>query len=629
MSLLVFAVYWPGRNGGFVFDDVHNLVENAKLHVGGLRLSDWVAASFSSNAGTFQRPLSMFTFVVNQYFTGLQPGPMKLTNVAIHIVNAWLVYALTRRLIRLGAQGVAESTSHWVALATATLWAVHPINLMAVLYIVQRMESLSHLFVFLGLLLYVDGRTDPKRGRGLARVLLGVVGCTVLGVLAKESAILLPLYALLLEVFVLRFRTTRRGFDKSLPILFAVVLLIPAIAGLFKVLPRVLDPAAFAARNFTLAQRLFTEAHVVLDYLTWTLAPNLRTLSLFHDDYPVARGLLDPPSTVFALLAIVGLAAMAWALRRRRPLAALGLAFFLGAHLLTGTVIPLELVFEHRNYFASYGLLLAGADLVLLLPAGTRFRTIGSALFLGFLAFCSGMTWLRADEWSNPLRFAQTEAEKHPDSPRATYNLANQYVVLTGYRPDSPFVHPAWVALDKARRAPGSNLLPEQASMIFAARIGAPQDPRWPVSIREKLLRQPLTSENRYSIIALNNCVVEGVCTFPKSDMLAMFGAALQNGPDAGMLSVYGKYALWVMHDPELALRLWRESAARGQRNPQLHVNLAMLAIHMGSFDEAQAEIDRVRASSMFDEYADDVLALEAALRRARASGEAVRTRPR
>jgi Flp pilus assembly protein TadD len=111
--------------------------------------------------------------------------------------------------------------------------------------------------------------------------------------------------------------------------------------------------------------------------------------------------------------------------------------------------------------------------------------------------------------------------------------------------------------------------------------------------------------------------------------MLAMFGAALQNGPDAGMLSVYGKYALWVMHDPELALRLWRESAARGQRNPQLHVNLAMLAIHMGSFDEAQAEIDRVRASSMFDEYADDVLALEAALRRARASGEAVRTRPR
>src|SRR5678809_321450 len=93
-----------------------------------------------------------------------------------------------------------------VALWVTAAWALNPINLMAVLLVVQRMESLCHTFVFAGLWLYLVGRTQLMAGeRGWMALLAGLLGGVALGVLAKESAVLLPLYALALECTVLGF----------------------------------------------------------------------------------------------------------------------------------------------------------------------------------------------------------------------------------------------------------------------------------------------------------------------------------------------------------------------------------------------------------------------------------------
>ena len=67
-------------------------------------------------------------------------------------------------------------------------------------------------------------------------------------------------------------------------------------------------------------------------------------------------------------MAIVVLIGAALALRKRRPLASLGVLWFFGAHALTSTIIPLELVYEHRNYFASLGLCLVLADVLFVMP---------------------------------------------------------------------------------------------------------------------------------------------------------------------------------------------------------------------------------------------------------------------
>jgi hypothetical protein len=153
-------VYSTGLNGGSVFDDNVNIVKNLALHVTSSSWNDWKAAVLSSPASDLSRPLAMLTFATNYYFTGLDPWPMKLTNIAIHLLNTVLVFGLLRSLLSVTANNVAHAQRRcqWAALFASACWALHPINLMAVLYIVQRMESLCRTFVLVGLWLCVAGR---------------------------------------------------------------------------------------------------------------------------------------------------------------------------------------------------------------------------------------------------------------------------------------------------------------------------------------------------------------------------------------------------------------------------------------------------------------------------------------
>src|SRR5687768_12950204 len=93
-------VYWPGLWGGFSFDDNPNIAFNTQLHVTKSNWDQWVAAAFSSPAKELPRPLAMLSFAINHLFTGLNPWPMKATNLAIHLCNTALVFGLVRALIR-------------------------------------------------------------------------------------------------------------------------------------------------------------------------------------------------------------------------------------------------------------------------------------------------------------------------------------------------------------------------------------------------------------------------------------------------------------------------------------------------------------------------------------------------
>ena len=619
-TLFVTAMaYWPGLGGGFTFDDYQNIVENPALRVSQLDWQDWLAAAFSSPASALQRPLAMVSFAANHFFTGLDPWPMKLTNLVIHLLNTLLVFGLVRSVF--GAVVAGQDPSHArqperVALFTATIWALNPINLMAVLFIVQRMEGLSHTFVFLGLWLYVLGRIRQQDGRsGWGLILIGLVPCPALGLLAKESAVLLPLYAFCLELFIFRFRGADAQRDRRIALLFTVLLLLPALIALAWLLPHAMRPGAFSSRTFTLAERLMTEPRVVMDYFRWTLLPDLRQLSLYHDDYVVSRGLFNPVSTAIAILAITTMVGLTWIGRLRRPLIGLGLSWFLAAQLLTATFINLELVFEHRNYFASLGLCVALADLLLLAPAQQSTRRLGVVIAGIFLTFSAATTHLRAREWSDPFRFASTEVAKQPNSPRATYGLARILVGATKYDPNSPITDAAWTALDRARAVQNSGILPDQAALIFAARTGRALQAEWWQDMQYKLRQRPIGPQEQISLVALSNCAVEGICQFPEQDMLATFGAALVQGPNPGVLSTFGKYSLHVLHDPSLALRLWRSACAGDPENPQFRLNLAMLLIDLGRDAEAANEIARLKRTGRLGQHAKTAARLDAYLR--------------
>jgi hypothetical protein len=496
---------------------------------------------------------------------------------------------------------------------TAAAWALHPINLMAVLFVVQRMESLSHTFVFAGLWLYLDGRQRQIAGRrgGWVSILAGLVGATGLGALAKESAVLLPLYAFLLEWCLPGLRGFRR--DPRLAWLFACVLLLPALLGGGWLLYRASSPTAFSYRDFTLGERLLTEGRVVMDYLRWTLLPSLGELSLYHDDYVISRGPWQPPTTLPALAGIAALAAAAVLLRRRRPLLALGMLWFLGAQALTATFMPLELVYEHRNYFASLGVCLAAGDLLLLAPRPGALRRVALLVAGLAVAWFAATTWLRASEWSDPYRFASSEAAKHPRSPRATYALGQLLIRMSGYRPDSPLVGAANETLERSRRLPASGILPHAGLLMLAANTGAPIRPEWWADMQARLRERPIGPQEINALGGLSTCAREGHCRFPTGQMVRTFESALSRGPNASILALYGDYAANVLGEPDVALGMWRE-ALRLQPTPVHRINLIKLLAATGRHAEARMQIAKLRRSGRLGQYEAEAARLESRL---------------
>ena len=141
----------------------------------------------------------------------LNPRVFHAAGLALHLVNVLLVFALLRRLL----PGSPSSARDWAAGAGALLFAVHPVQVESVAWIAEMRGLLSGLFVLLALHAYLrhakeqEGRVQEGRAGASpapARLLWFALStlCFGLALLAKPSAVALPLLAVTLETLILR-----------------------------------------------------------------------------------------------------------------------------------------------------------------------------------------------------------------------------------------------------------------------------------------------------------------------------------------------------------------------------------------------------------------------------------------
>ena len=631
--LLTALVYWPGLHGGFLFDDYPNIVDNTGVQPHNASLASLVRAALSSPASEFKRPLASLSFAVNYLVSGLDPYGMKLTNLIIHLLNGLLVFLLARALLQTaGAHPVRDRSSvneklsrtgcaptgmnphaGIVASLIAAGWMLLPINLTGVLYVVQRMESMANLFVLLGMIGYVAGRqrmlhdafagaggmlSDARPSstlRGLLLCIFSITVPTAVGILAKETAVMLPLYALLIEWALFQFRTRDDALDRRLIGLFLLVLVLPMVAGLAWLLPGILNPESWATRDFTLDSRLLSEARIVSDYIRWTLLPTPDALSFYHDDFRISTGLLSPWTTLFSM---VFLAALVWLmlwLRSRQPLVALGIALFLGCQLLTGTILPLELVYEHRNYFASFGLLLATVPL-LAVPRSVPLAMPRHVLLVGLMLCWTVLTAMTAYAWGNPLRLAEDLALRAPRSPRAQYELGRTYIIYSHYDPASPFTKLAYAPLEKAAALPDASILAEQALIFMNARMHLPLKDAWWDSMIDKLKARKSTVQDESSLAALTQCAHDHSCQLPRKRMVEAFMAALSHpDPSARLQAIYADYAWNVLGDHKLGLRMMEATVESGPQEPAYRITLIRMQAASGDTVRAQQSFETLK----------------------------------
>ncbi|MBS0430871.1 MAG: hypothetical protein JSS21_00475 [Proteobacteria bacterium] len=519
------------------------------------------------------------------------------------------------------AFAIDEAAAQRIALAVTAAWLLLPINLMGVLYVVQRMESLCQVFVLAGLWAYLRGRhrmlaAASVRGEraGFALATAGLILGTGVGLLSKESAVLLPVYAFLAEWTVLGFRTRQGRIDRRIVALFVVVLLLPTVLGLLWLVPRSIAPAAWEGRDFTLSQRLLSEARILVDYLHWIVLPDPSTLSVYHDQIRISTGLLAPWTTLASILLLAALLALAVALRRRLPLVALGILWFFAGQLLTATIVPLELVYEHRNYFASIGVLLALFSLLLGLRRRIALPIVRGALVLILLFWYGSVTFLRAQDWSNPLRLALAEANRHPDSARANYEAGRLLIIASDYAPGDT-LDAARVYLRRAAAIPGASTLPEQALIMVTDHRVHGDDAAYWQSMAIKLRGQPTRQEDISALISLTQCRSKGDCHFDAPPLQRAYLAALSRpAPNARLVAGYSDFARDLLHDRQTAIRYMRMAVAKAPGETAYRVQLAYLLAQDGQTAEAEKQIRILRGMNELGRLDAQIAALDGVL---------------
>jgi protein O-mannosyl-transferase len=431
MAVFVLLLYWTGLYGGFFFDDFVNFLEPEEIRIKGLSWNALSGAWDSGHAGPLGRPISMLSFALNHYFSGFVPFYFKLTNVVIHLLNGLLVYLLVHLIARaMGQSSRPVGVGPVVALMLAVAWAIHPIQMTSVLYVVQRMTSLSSMFMLIGLVLHIWARQlRPFDKRGLWALVVAWGVAFPMALLSKETGVLFVGYVFAYELIIRRH--FNRGFDRPATWFLSSL----SVSGLAFLAYLSFSSSwlfgGYEERAFSLFERLITEARIVWTYLGMIFVPSLTDFSLYHDDFEISKGLLQPASTLLAVAGIFVLFLIAWQQRIKRPLIAFAIAWFLIGHSLESTVFPLELMHEHRNYLPSLALVFLIMHIVLSPSINTP--VMRTAMFGGGMAmllYFGLLTYLRADMYGNDFRRTQIEAQYHGGSTRAQYEAGALMVNL-------------------------------------------------------------------------------------------------------------------------------------------------------------------------------------------------------
>ncbi len=373
---------------------------------------------------SYRRVVSYYTFAINWYFGKDNPSGFRLVNILIHISTSLLLFKTIELLFRTPV--LIGRYSRWqiyhVAALAALIWAVHPINIQAVTYIVQRMASLSALFYLASLYFYLKCRISESRNRFFAYAILSVAAY-FLAIGSKEHTVLLPFVLVILEYsFFISGSSDRTKWTRMVLVVFSVAIVICGV--LFLVL-KFSDTNLFenyGNRNWSIFERLITQPRVLIFYLSLIFYPLPIRYSITHD-IEHSINLFSPWSTFPSILALILLFCAGVFLVRKYPLLGFPILFFLINHLVESSIIPLEIVFEHRNYLPSLFLFI---PLVLLILRGIEFykeRNLTVTIFIyGFLVgiiFLTGWgTYLRNNNWSSHQTLWAAAHKRAPDNSR-------------------------------------------------------------------------------------------------------------------------------------------------------------------------------------------------------------------
>ncbi|BCX80930.1 protein O-mannosyl-transferase [Methylomarinovum caldicuralii] len=415
IALAVAAAYGHTLDVPFYLDDYLTIETN-----GALRTWDWHDWSRFSP----RRIVATATFALDHHLHGLNPAGYHITNIIIHGLVSWLVWALVRALLRTPAlrDRCPSDFGIWLPWVTALVFALHPLQTQAVTYLTQRMASLAALWYLASVWAYLEARLASGRVRQGLWMAFAVVTAG-LAFHTKENTVTLPLIWLWLEIVFFKSRWAGMVMVCCLTIGLG---LLAAMSWVDHPWLRWLDHMTRETLWFGRGDYLAAQMKVLWWYVRLFFWPvGLRFDYALHQ--PPAW---EDAGVIVAALGHIGVLGAALGYLRRYPVPAFSVLFYYTAQVIESSVIPIrDLVFEHRTYLPNFGLALLTAWILVVglperLPAARRWQP---ALALLLVCVLGWTTWQRNQLWRDPIAFWRENAALTPEGYRPLTELGYVY----------------------------------------------------------------------------------------------------------------------------------------------------------------------------------------------------------
>ncbi len=422
--------------GGYTFDDVKLVKDNTSIrelsNIGEIFniFSDrWDDEEVRPN----YRPVRFLSYAIDyQIAKAVTPNfdpdnpptwVFHTSNLIIHILNAGLVFFLARRLF-------GGSWAPWIF---SLLFALHPIQTEAVVYISGRRDVLSLFFFLLVLFVYVGkgrglfelSKETPREPSSWTSIIL-VPLFFILGLFSKEMVITLPAVMVLFDLCL------RRRWSLPRVLTQALVWLIAGLFIYFKVTDESLIARPLGGET---SSTWLTAPRYVVKYLSLLLIPLNQTIDYSYDAIPISKSFTDPWSTplawIFVLMMILG---GLYALVKKNAAFAFGLLFFVGTLTPVLQFIPIPERFAERFvYLPGLGILLFLIATYVRWEKKSLIHARLTAVILLFICFI--FSWSRCYEWRSPLALWASASQSHPRCARAHIGYGNELRAISQLRP--------------------------------------------------------------------------------------------------------------------------------------------------------------------------------------------------
>ena len=436
-AILILSSYINTMNSPPVLDDYHSFVRNSSSHLTAIDTEN-IERLARSKFGLF-RFVPMLTLGWDFYWGKGSLAAFHVTNIVVHIC-CWIACFLMVWQLDSIARNKNTDKAHLSIIfpaAVSSIWALHPVQTSAVTYLVQRMASLQALFYILSVAFFVWGRSALQSVKKVeaAELWIFCAICSLGAFFSKENSAILPLTLIIVEIWFFQLDLPQRLWRKcafNLRELKGLLLCAVLLLAMGWISVTVIDhfDRGYNGRHFTMAERLLTETRIVMHYFFAILVPNTGVLSLEHD-VKLSTSLLSPPTTLFSIIALSALLYFSLVRRRRYPLITFGVLWFFLNLAIESTIVPLELIFDHRMYLPSVGLILAAVEAVKLLAGRIVFSYSPQQrlklAWSGLAIVCSVLslvTFYRNEDWRDIITINRDAVEKAPKNPRAHANYS-------------------------------------------------------------------------------------------------------------------------------------------------------------------------------------------------------------